>query len=65
MNIESIDYARMSEAEMAAAEKAETLEQCQVHLAQAVRFASLASMAHQRSPDFNVVEIWPGARQGR
>ena len=65
MNLESIDYARLSEAEMAAADEAESLEQCQAHLAQAVRYATLASMAHQRSPDFNVVEIRPGVRLSR
>ena len=62
MNLETIDYARLSEAEMAAADDAGTLDECQAHLAQAVRFATLASLAHQRSPDFNVVEIRPGAR---
>ena len=65
MNLESIDYARLSEAAMAAAEEAPSLEECQEQLAQAVRYASLASLAHQRSPDFNVVEIRPGVRLGR
>ena len=64
MSLENIDYARLSESEMAAAEAAPTLEECQAHLAQAVRYASLACIAHQQSPDFNVVEIRPGVREG-
>ena len=63
MNIEQLDYARLSEDAMAAAEDAATIEECQAHLARAVRYASLASMEHQRSPDFNVFEIRPGARR--
>jgi hypothetical protein len=63
MNIESLDYAELSEAAMAAADDATSLEECQAHLAQAVRYASLACMADQRSPDFNVVEIRPGVRR--
>src|SRR4051812_42823338 len=61
MNIEQLDYAQLSEAAMAAAEGAASLEECQAHLAQAVRYASLACMEHRRSPDFNVVPIRPGA----
>lgn len=47
---------------MAAAERAPSLEECQAHLDRAVRYASLACLAHQRSPDFNVVDIRPGVR---
>ena len=61
MNIEQLDYARLSEDAMAAADDAATIDECQAHLARAVRYASLACLARQRSPDFNVVEIRPGA----
>jgi hypothetical protein len=63
MKIEQLDYARLSEDAMAAADDAVTIEECQAHLARAVRFASLACLKHQRSPHFNVVEIRPGVRQ--
>jgi hypothetical protein len=62
MSVEQLDYARLSEDAMAAADDAATIEECQAHLARAVRYASLASLEHQRSPAFNVVEIRPGAR---
>jgi hypothetical protein len=48
---------------MAAADDATSLEECQEHLARAVRYASLACMADHRSPDFNVVEIRAGVRR--
>ncbi len=63
MQIDHLDYAQLSEDAMAAADRAATLEECQDHLARAVRYASLACLERQRSPDFNVVEIWPGARR--
>ncbi|MGH9548457.1 MAG: hypothetical protein ACRD3W_03740 [Terriglobales bacterium] len=63
MGIEHLDYVELSEAEMAAADTATSLEECQRHLAQAVRYASLASMENWRSPDFNVVPIRPGVRR--
>ena len=63
MSIAKCDYARLSEDAMAAADQAESMEDCQYHLARAVRYASLASMEYQRSPDFNVVEIRPGVRR--
>jgi hypothetical protein len=63
MNIEQLDYARLSEDAMAAADDAATIDECQAHLARAVRYASLASLEHQRSPDFNVVEIRPGVHR--
>jgi hypothetical protein len=63
MDIEHLDYAQLSEDAMAAADNAESFEECQAPLARAVRYASLACMADQRSPDFNVVEIRPGVRQ--
>ena len=63
MSLTHLDYARLSEDAMTAADRAETLEDCQAHLARAVRYASLACVEHQRSPDFNVVEIRPGVRR--
>ena len=63
MNIEQLDYARLSEDAMAAADDAETIEECQAHLARAVRYASLASLEQQRSPEFNVFDIRPGVRR--
>jgi hypothetical protein len=58
-----LDYAQLSEDAMADADCATSIEECQAHLARAVRYASLASMENQRSPDFNVVEIRPGVRR--
>jgi hypothetical protein len=63
MNIEQLDYARLSEDAMTAADDAETIEECQAHLARAVRYASLASLNHQRPPELNVFEIRPGVRR--
>jgi hypothetical protein len=63
MEIRRLDYAQLSEDAMAAADRAASLEECQDHLARAVRYASLACLEHQRSPDFNVVEIRPGTRK--
>ena len=63
MDIGHVDYARLSEDAMAAADGAISIEECQTHLARAVRYASLACMENQRSPDFNVVEIRPGVRR--
>ena len=60
MDIEHLDYSRLSEQAMAAADHAATLEECQAHLARAVRFASLACMERQRSPDVNVVDFRQG-----
>ena len=57
MDIEHLDYSLLSEQAMAAADGADTLEDCQAHLAPAVRYASLACMERQRSPDFNVFDI--------
>jgi hypothetical protein len=48
---------------MLAADNATSLEDCQEHLARAVRYASLACMEDHRSPDFNVVEIRAGVRR--
>ena len=59
MDIEHLDYALLSELAMAAADDAESLEECQSHLARAVRYASLACMERQRSPHFNVVKLRP------
>ena len=63
MNIAHLDYAQLGEEAMAAADGATSLEECQAHLDRAVRYAQLACMAHQRSPDFNVTEIRPGVRR--
>jgi hypothetical protein len=63
MNIEHLDYAQLGEEAMAAADAAASLDECQAHLDRAVRFAQLACLAHQRSPEFNVVEIRPGVRR--
>jgi hypothetical protein len=63
MGIEHLDYAQLSEAAMAAADAATSLEECQAHLARAVRYASLACIEHHRSPDFNVVEMRAGVRR--
>lgn len=65
MQIHHVDYAQLSEDAMAAADRAATLEECQDHLARAVKYASLACLERQRSPDFNIVEIRPGALQQR
>ena len=63
MDIDHLDYAQLSEDAMAAADGATSVEECQAHLARAVRYASLACLDNQRSPDFNVVEIRPGVRR--
>jgi hypothetical protein len=63
MVIQHLDYAQLSEAAMLAADNATSLEDCQEHLARAVRYASLACMEDHRSPDFNVVEIRAGVRR--
>ena len=63
METHQLDYARLSENEMAAAEQATSLEECQAHFHRAVRFASLACQAHQRFPGFNVADIRPGVRR--
>ena len=63
MIIEHLDYAQLSEDAMLSAGNAATLDECQDHLQRAVRFAQLACVENQRSPSFNVVEIWPGARR--
>ena len=60
MDVEHLDYAQLSEDAMAAADAAISVEDCQMHLARAVRYASLACMQQQRPPDFNVIEIRPG-----
>lgn len=57
MDIEHLDYSLLSELAMAAADDSETLEECQSHLARAVRYASLACMERQRSPNFNIVDF--------
>ena len=63
MDVEYVDYAQLSEDAMAAADGATSIEECQMHLTRAVRYASLACMEHQRSSDFNVFEIRSGVRR--
>ena len=55
MDIETLDYAQMSEEAMAAADRASTLEECQRHLDRAVRFAQLACFEERRPGRPNVV----------
>ena len=57
MNIETLDYAQMSEEAMAAADRASTLEECQGHLDRAVRYAQLACFEQRRPGRPNVVEL--------
>lgn len=57
MDIEHEDYARLSEAAVAAADAAATLDEYQIHLARAVRYASLASMARRASLGANVFPL--------
>ncbi|MGI8611304.1 MAG: hypothetical protein ACR2KH_03375 [Sphingomicrobium sp.] len=57
MEIETLDYAQMSEEAMAAADRASTLEECQAHLDRAMRFAQLACFEQRRPGRSNVVEI--------
>ena len=57
MNIETLDYAQMSEEAMAAADRASTLEECQAHLDRAVRYAQLACLEQRRPGRSNVVTI--------
>lgn len=59
MDIETLDYARMSEEAMAAADRASTLEECQRHLDRAVRFAQLACFEQRRPGRPNVVAFSP------
>ena len=59
MDIKHLDYARLSEAAMAAADSANSLVECQALLAQAVRYVSLACVVHQGSADLNVVQSGP------
>jgi hypothetical protein len=63
MDVEHLDYARLSEEAMVDADDAATLDECQAHLHRALRYAQLACLEHQRSPDFNVIEIRRGARR--
>ena len=63
MDLKHLDYARLSEAAMAAADAAVTLDECHAHLDRAVRYAQLACLEHQRVPDFNIAEIRSGVRR--
>ncbi len=65
MDIETLDYARMSEQAMAAADRAATLAECQAHLDRAVRYAQLACMERRWPGRSNVVEFGSARRQDR
>lgn len=62
MDIETLDYARMSEEAMAAADRATTLEECQALLDRAMRYAQLACMERHRPGYSNVVDIGSAPR---
>ena len=62
MEIETLDYAQMSEDAMAAADRAGTLEECHAHLDRAMRFAQLACLEQRRPGRSNVVEIGTARR---
>ena len=57
MEIETLDFAQMSEDAMAAADRASTLEECQAHLDRAMRFAQLACLEQRRPGRSNIFEI--------
>jgi hypothetical protein len=62
MEIETLDYAQMSEDAMAAADRASTLEECQAHLDRAMRFAQLACLEQRCPGRSNVVAIGTARR---
>lgn len=57
MDIETIDYTRMSEEAIAAAVRASTLAERQAHLDRAMRYAQLACLEQRRRRRSNVVDI--------
>ena len=56
MQIHLLDYVQLSENEMAAANRAETLEECQAHLDRAVAYAQLACRERQWQRSWKVEE---------
>lgn len=62
--MDSLDYAQLSENEMAAADRAGTLDECQAHLDRAVRYAQLACLDRHRSDPSKVVHIGLARRFG-
>lgn len=65
MEIETLDYAQMSEEAMAAADGAGTLAECQAHLDRAMRYAQLACLERRRPGHSNVVDIASARRRDR
>ncbi|HEU5284917.1 MAG TPA: hypothetical protein VFU20_00230 [Sphingomicrobium sp.] len=65
MDFDTLDYARMSEEAMAAADGSDTLEECQAHLDRAVRYAQLACLERHRPGRSNVVDIASARRAAR
>lgn len=62
MEIETLDYARLSEEAMAAADRASSMAECQAHLDRAIRYAQLACMERHRPGRSNVVDIGSARR---
>jgi hypothetical protein len=52
-----LDYSELSEIEMAAADRAASIEECQTHLDRAVRYAQLACFERHGPGRSNVVHI--------
>lgn len=65
MEIGTLDFARMSEEAMAAADRATTLEECQAHLDRAVRLAQLGCIEWRRPGRSNIVEFASARRPDR
>lgn len=55
--MDRLDYARMSEEAMAAADRAESREEVQAHLDRAVRYALIACFERRQPGRSNVVEL--------
>lgn len=62
MQIETGSYAELSEKEMAAADRAQSLEECQAHLYQALRYAQFACLERPQFHPSNVVAIGSARR---
>ena len=63
--MENLDYAQLSEDEMAAADRAASLDECQAHLDRAVRYAQLACFERHGPCQSNVVHIGSARARGR
>ena len=57
MQIETDGYAELSENEMVAADRAQSVDECQAHLYQALRYAQVACLERPQSAPSNVVAI--------